>query len=169
MPDPHLRMLQIDLPSPFGDDAASAAAIATEVLLDDIVKGRVSYLVLITFKGAQARVWQLHDAPAKQVDDLFRLLAQREEAEALAVVHPAALPPEVQADRGYLIAAETATGKFDTLIALRGGAGLGGDQFRAYDRRHDEVHHRWLGVEVDGELDLWMEGIVGAVIPGGEA
>ena len=80
------------------------------------------------------------------------------------------VPREVDADRAYNVAAEAPDGRFDCLIGLKGGAGLGGDMFRIYGRRFEPPPApRWFGVAPEGQIDLWMEGPVGAVIDGGEA
>ena len=83
------------------------------------------------------------------------------------MVHPVPPPPETQADRAFNVAVECADGKFDSLVALR--SGPAGDQFRIFGRRHDEPNHHWFHVEPKSDVDFWMEGPVGMVIPGGEA
>mgnify|MGYP000167722443 FL=1 len=84
-------------------------------------------------------------------------------------MYPVPLPPEVEGERGYNVAVEAPTGKFDSLIALWGGDGLGGEMMRIYGRKVDDVGHRWLGVPPEGEVEMWMEGPVGLVGPKGEA
>lgn len=168
MPDPHIRMREIALPAPAAD-AQSFATIAAKLLVDDVAKGRVTYLALVTFVGAKARVWQIHHAEAGMADDIVRTIAREEGVDGLAFIHPIPVPAEVEADRVYAVAAECEAGKFDTLIALKGGTGLGGDMFRLYARVVRGAPLRWFGVEPVNDVDIWMEGIVGAVIKGGEA
>lgn len=132
-----------------------------------MVKGRVSYLILLAFKGSKVRLWQLHDPPAP--DDIVRAIIQREEPEAVAFVYRMALPPEVEGERGYNVAVEAPSGKFESLIALWGGEGLGDEMMRIYGRRITDVGHKWLGVPPDGEVEMWFEGVVGAIGPRGDA
>ena len=168
MADPHLRMAELDLEQPIPAELEPIAALATNLVLSDIVKGRVRHLTLLTFLDAKARLWQLVDAPSAAVaDDLIRAIAARELASAIAVVHPVPPPPETQADRAFNVAVECAGGKFDSLVGLK--SAPTGDQFRIFGRRHDEPKHHWFGVEPQSDVDFWMEGPVGMVIPGGEA
>ena len=166
--DPHLRMQRLQLQVPLPEPVEAIAALFTKLIIEDIVKGKVTTLVLVTLRGQEAKLWQLHDLEAP--DDIMRALAKQESAEALAVVHPAPVPPEVEgADRCFNIAVETGSGKFDQLVALRGGAGLGGEQFRVYGKKHGEPRYRWFGVEPEGEVTMWMEGPIGYFGPAGEA
>ena len=174
MPDPHLRMAELDLEHPIADAVEAIGALATQIVIDDIVKGRMRFVTLacavtlLTFRDAKAKLWQIVDAPSAAVaDDLIRAIATREAASALAVVHPVPPPPETQADRAYNVAVECAGGKMDSLVALR--SEPTGDQFRIFGRRHDEPKHQWFHVEPRSDVDFWMEGPVGMVIPGGEA
>ena len=168
MSDPHLRMAELSLDGPVPDSVDQVAALATQLVLADIVNGRVRYLTLLTFREAKAKLWQIVDAPSAAVaDDVIRMVAAREQASALAVVHPVPPPPETQADRAFNVAVECADGKVDSLVALKGGPD--GDQFRLFGRRHDEPNHHWFEVEPENEVDMWSEGPVGMVIPGGEA
>jgi hypothetical protein len=161
MPDPHLRMAEMTLSQPItGAPPDAVAGIATQFILEDLVKGRITFLVAFTFTGTRGRLWQLHDViPA---DEVVRAIAEREEAEAVVVVHPMPVPPEVDGERCFNIAAEAEAGKFDNLVAFKQGAE--GEMFRIYGRRHTgDVHFRWLGVPPEGEVDVWFEGIVGAI------
>lgn len=167
MADPHLKMAEIDLPGPLPVEVEAIAQIATNMVLRDVTAGKVSYLILLAFKGQKARLWQLHDIGA--ADDVVRALVERDEPEAIAFVHPMPLPAEVEGERGYNVAVEAPSGKFDSLIALWGGEGLGGEMMRIYGRRVTDVGHRWLGVPPEGEVDMWFEGVVGAIGPTGEA
>ncbi|MFT4625440.1 MAG: hypothetical protein ACI8PZ_004108 [Myxococcota bacterium] len=161
MPDPHVKMAQFTLSDPLPAEAVAIAQIAMNVVIKDIVAGRVSYLVLLTFNGSTGRIWQLHDPP--MADDVVRAIIQRESPDAIAFVHPQPLPPEVEGERGYNVAVEAPSGKFDCLIALWGGEGLGGEMMRIYGRSLEGVDHRWLGVPPEGEVEMWFEGIVGAI------
>ena len=165
--DPHLKMAEMDLPGPLPDDVEAIAQIATNLVLGDVTAGKVSYLILLTFRGNKARLWQLHDVTA--ADDVVRALVERNAPEAIAFVHPMPLPPEVEGERGYNVAVEAPTAKFDSLIALWGGGGLGAEMVRIYGRRITDVTNRWFGVPPEGEVDMWFEGVVGATGPTGEA
>ena len=164
--DPHLRMAELDLPEPIPTHIEQLARLATRLVYDDVVAGRVSFLMLLTFDGSKARVWQLHGAT--EPDDIARAIIQREAPQAIAFVHPMPLPHGVEGDRGYNVAVETRRGKYDQLIALRGGSGLGGDESRLYGRTVTEPH-RWLGVAPEGDVQIWYEGVVGGMGPSGEA
>src|SRR5579871_4104454 len=103
--DPHLLMAELTLPQPIaGTPAEAVAALATQFILEDLVKGRITFIVAITFRGTAGRIWQLHDV--KPTDEVVRALAQREEAQALTVVQPAVVTPEMDGDRCVEIAAE---------------------------------------------------------------
>jgi len=167
MSDPHLKMAELDLPGAVPSEIEAVAQLATNLVLQDVVDGRVSYLILLAFKGSKVRVWQLHDPPVP--DDIVRTIIQRDEPQAIAFVHPMPLPPQVEGERGYNVAVETPTGKFDSLIALWGGEGLGGEMMRIYGRRIEDAEPRWLGVPPEGEVEMWLEGPVGLVGPRGEA
>ena len=157
--DPHIKMAELDLSGSVPTEIEQIAAIATKIVIEEVVAGRVSYLILLTFDGAKARLWQLHEVASP--DDIVRSIIEREDPEAIAFVHPMALPAEVQGERGYNVAAEGPSGKFDSLIALWGGEGLGGEMVRIYGRQIDDVGHRWFGVPPEGEVDMWFEGVVG--------
>lgn len=167
MPDPKLHMAELTLTeSVAGAPVDIPAHLATQLILDDLVKGRVTYLVAFTFRGKTGRIWQLHNVD--RVDDTIRALVQREKAEAIVVVHPTAVPPEVDAERCMLIAAESEGGKFDNLVAFK--MGPQGEMFRMFRRAHTgEVRHRWFGVEPEVGVEMWIEGIVGAIGNKGEA
>jgi hypothetical protein len=168
MPDPHLRMAEYDLSAPVPEAIESIAPLATQMVLSDIVKGKIEHLTLLTFRDAKAKLWQIVDAPSAAIaDDLIRAIAARERPSALAVVYPVPPPPEAQCERAFNVAVECADGKFDSLVGMRGSPPS--DEFRIFGRRHDDPKHQWFGVEPDGEVDMWLEGPVGMVIPGGEA
>jgi len=161
-------MRHLPLPGPLPEAVEDIGALVSKLLIEDIVKGQVTTLVLVTLRGQEAKLWELHqpDVP----DDIMRAIAQREGAEALAVIHPAPVPPEVEdADRCFNIAVEARSGRFDQLVALRGGAGLCGEQFRIYGRKHEGSGYRWFGVEPEGEVILWEQGPMGYFGPVGEA
>ena len=171
--DPHLAMCEIDLPAAPGADAESVAGVATQLVVEDIVKGRVTYTILVTFVGARAKLWQLHDLPAAQVDDVIRAIQHRDEAQALAVIRATAVPPEAQADRAYLVTAESGVGDaeevHDVLVALKGGQAPGGEMVRLFARPRPGDSVRWLGHEPEGDVAIWFQGIVGSAPPDGDS
>ncbi len=120
MPDPHLKMAELHLPGPMPAEAEAVAKIATNLVIKDVVEGKVSYLILLAFKSDNVRLWQLHDPPAP--DDIVRAIIQRDQPDAIAFVYPMHLPPEVEGEWGYNVAVEAPSGKFDSLIALWGAA-----------------------------------------------
>jgi hypothetical protein len=160
-------MLEVDLSGPISTRASAVAAVATSMCLEDVVKGRVSYLLLMTFRGSTGKVWQLHQVT--HVDDVVRTIARRESAEALAFVYSMAPPPGVEAQRAYNVSAETFESRHDSLIGLMGGEGLGGTMYRLFARPLPPKDYRWLGVPPVVDVDIWVEGIVGMVGPKGEA
>lgn len=164
-------MAEIELPATPTAGAEAIARIATDIVLEDVVRGRMVCLVLVTRRGQRVRVWQLHDVT--QPDEVMRAIAQRDGAEAVAAIHPTATPPEVTADHVFLVAGEADDDKFDVLIALRRPAaddgGRGWEEFQIYGRRHSEPHHRWFGVEPDIDMELWEEGPIGLMGRGGDA
>ncbi len=166
MSDPHLRMRYAELPDRVGGEVEAAASLALHVLLEDIVAGRLVHLAVVTMTGHEAKVWELHEPPSPP-DDLVRAIARREAPDALAFAYPCPLPPGVEGDRAINIAVEAADGKFDQLVALRGGPG--DEQFRVYGRRHADPRQQWLGVEPDSEVQLWQEGPLTYFGPRGEA
>ena len=167
MSDPHLIFMDQDLPAPIPAAVEQIAEVATDLVLKPVVRGEVCHLLLLAFKGASVRWWELHEPT--DPDDLVRAIIQRDQPEAIAFVHPVALPAEVQGDRGYRVAVEAPSGKFDRLIALRGGEGPGGEEARLYGRLVEGDGYRWLGVPPEHDVELWIEGPVGMVGPRGES
>jgi hypothetical protein len=157
--DPHLRMAELTIAQSItGAPAQVVGAAAVQIVIEDVVNGRLPFIVAMTMRGTTCRIWQLHDiAP---VDDVVRALARREEAEAVVVVGPMPMPPELEGDRCVVIAAECGAGGFEHLVVFK--AGPEGEMFQVCGRTSDgKAPFRWFGVPPVGKVDLWVEGIVG--------
>jgi hypothetical protein len=152
-------MAELTLEQPItGAPPQVPATIVLNFVKNDVVNDRLDCVLAFTFHGAQARVWQLREI--EPVDDVVRSLAKREEAEAVVVVGPGAVPPGAEGDRCCVIAAECGAGKFDALILMKSGPAGGMFQFgsRTFD---GAAKFQWFGIPPVGKVDLWIEGIVG--------
>jgi hypothetical protein len=165
--EPYLHMSELSLAEPPPRTGEEVARFVADLLLSDIAHGRLRSLVLVTFRGATARMWQLHEVP--QADEVIRAIAARDEATSLVVVHPAAIPPEVHADHAFLAAGEHEDDCYDLLIALRRRDGPGWAEVQLYGRHHTLPEPRWLGVATDLDLELREEGPVSPFGRRGEA
>ena len=157
-----IMMAELTLSEPPPGRITAIADLALNIVMEDVVKGKANYLILLTFKGCKVKFWQLHDCPAP--DDVVRTISQREKSDAIAFVFRTPLPPEIeQGDRGYNIAVEAPSGKADALIALWEGDGSEGEMMRIYGREVTNIGHKWFGVDPEMEVDIWVEGLVGMV------
>lgn len=138
-------------------------------VLDSIVKGPPPK-VLIAFTASPRRRMriELRDIPG-QADEILRALGEQEGATILALLHPAPVPPNVPADRCWILACEDSTRRLDTMVALRGDNGNGGAvQFQLLASA-GEAAPRWVGVAPSEDVQAWeMDGPV-FMGPTGEA
>ena len=161
---PHLLMSESPLAAPVPSDPVELAQLATQIVLADLVAGRLTRLVLLTFRGLSVKTWEIA-GQTSAMDDLVRAIARLESAQALAFVYPSPVPPGVEGERGYLVAAESASGAADCFVALRGGQPPGGAECQLSYRRIQGAPSRWFGVEPENEVNVWMEGPAGIIAP----
>jgi hypothetical protein len=143
------------------------APIATDLVLQDR-EYSFRYLTLMTFRELTVRVWYLIDMESADVaDDYIREIAKRDAASAIAVVHPAPLPPDSGGDRGYNVAVECTNGKYDSLIVVRDGPTE--REFRIIEYTYEDPEYKWFHVDPRRKIELTFRGPVKMELPGGDA
>jgi hypothetical protein len=149
--------VRLKLSKPPANLEQAAEQLLHEVL-EELVQGAgPPHLVAFSLGAARPMRWELEGAPSPP-DELLRALADHEEAFVLALLHPAVVPAEVQAERAWVLSCEDARQRVDVMVALRGRTAAGGaEQWQVLVARHAEIASRWIGVPSEGialtELD----------------
>ncbi len=128
-----------------------AALFFAKEVMEEIVKGPPPrHLVAFTIGPARPMRWELEGAPSPP-DDLIRALAEHEDAYVVALVHPTAVPANVEADRAWVVTAEDAMRRVEVMLALRGTNEAGGaEQFQVLQANPGKKSARWVGVPPEG-------------------
>lgn len=138
--------VRLNLEKPPANLEKAAEFFAKEVMEEIVIGPPPRHLVAFTLGPARPMRWELEGAPSPP-DDLIRALLEHEKAYAVGLVHPAAVPANVEADRAWVISCEDATRRLDVMIALRGSNERGGaEQAQMLSTRPSKKPPRWVGV-----------------------
>ncbi len=146
-----------------------AAQAFTNDVLQELAQGPPPrHLLLFTIGPSRPMRWLLEGAPSP-ADDLIRAIASHEKAFVVGLVHPTAVPGNVEADRAWVVTCEDAGRRFDAMVALRGSTPSGGaDQCQLLTTTPRTTDPRWVGVEPE-DVSLFPIDEPMTFGPGGDA
>lgn len=173
--EPSVRMAAGELPPhvrvPL--DAGSLAAIAGNST-DKAFKERYPGVTTVfAVTGASFELWEIEGMVATALDDLIRLIAERSQADGVALAFATPIDFDGEIRRGWVVIAEAGGDRIHRLMTIRPGAA----GTAAFD---GPIFHRmpfdgmtWLGVAPSGAVELTgilgVEDAMGRPVPVGEA
>ncbi len=142
--------------APQGAEAVVRAAMG--LLFRDIVAGKFDSPVLVTMRGRRATEWILREQDPAHTDDVFRALARRDEAVAVAGILRAIVPAEMGSLGAWLVAGECLGERFEVVIGIEPAGQDGRPGFQTRGRRRSGADITWFGVAPRSRVELVPEG-----------